>query len=519
MNLSSKNLVLVNAQVITLDPLLPRVDWIGVRNTKVHNVGIGKDWTDNHGSRSTVIDLKGKTVVPGFIDAHLHILATVKGSMALDLSSLEAVRSIADIASVIHSYSQDIPPGNWIFGRGYNEFYLLENCHPDRWDLDRAAPSHPVKLTHRSGHVHVLNSLALNAIGVTGQTGDPEGGIIDRDLNTGEPTGILYEAADFLSGRIPPLQVHELEAGLQMANSKFLSAGITSIHDASHRNDAARWNIIKGWKSDGKLTPRTHMMLGYPSFQKNEHYLLSDFSEPYQLQSGAVKIMLDDTTGRMLPAQKELNQMVHEIHKAGMQVAFHAIEEASIEAACQAVAFASERLPHKEHRHRIEHCSVCPPRLAQKIASLKMSVVTQPSFIFHSGQRYLKTVPREQLGYLYPIRTLLSHGINVAASSDSPVVSPDPLIGIYAATSRLAENNNLVGEHEKISIMDALRMYTQNAARAAFQDNIKGTVTPGKLADLVVLNADPRRLSASEFKHLKVDMTILGGEVVYRRQE
>ena len=305
---------------------------------------------------------------------------------------------------------------------------------------------------------------------------------------------------------------------MKKVNQRLLSFGVTSIHDASHRNDLERWELLKDWVANGKLRPRVHMLQGYSSFQRKEHQKFSRLPEQNRLKPGAVKIMVDDTTGRVLPGQKELNEMVFEVHRAGMQVAFHAIGENTIDTACQSIASALAKLPGKGHRHRIEHCSVCPPALAKKIALLNMSVVSQPPFLFHSGERYLETVPEHQLESLYPFRTLLSHGINLAGSSDSPVVPPDPLTGIYAAVTRSAENRRVVGGHEKISAMEALRLYTCRAAHAAFEEDIKGTISPGKLGDLVVLNADPTRIPANELKNIEADMTIIGGEVVWQKK-
>ena len=163
------------------------------------------------------------------------------------------------------------------------------------------------------------------------------------------------------------------------------------------------------------------------------------------------------------------------------------------------------------------HCSVCPPELARKISSLGITVVTQPAFIYFHGERYRDTVPHQQLKHLYPIRTLLDEGINVAASSDCPIVPPDPLIGINAAIHRLSATGDIVGGWEKIEAIAALQMYTLNAARTTFEETIKGTLTPGKLADLVVLNADPTQLTADGFRNLQVDKTIIGGKVVWER--
>jgi predicted amidohydrolase YtcJ len=323
---------------------------------------------------------------------------------------------------------------------------------------------------------------------------------------------------DFLYDRIPPLAPAEIEKGLQMANQELISLGLTSIQDASSRNDTEQWKLLKSWKESGILQPRVNLMRGIYAFKKNiKQYNLNDFKEN-QLRLGAVKIILDDTTGRLHPSQSELNQMVFEVHHAGQQIAIHALEEKAVKAACQAIQFALEKSPAEDHRHRIEHCAVCPPDLARKIASLGITVVTQPAFIYFHGERYLDTVADEQLKHLYPIRTLLDQGINVAASSDCPIVSPDPLIGITAAIHRLSATGDIVGGREKTPSTAALQMYTLNAARAAFEETIKGTITPGKLADLVVLNADPTRLRADEFRNLQVDKTIIGGKVVWEKK-
>jgi hypothetical protein len=360
--------------------------------------------------------------------------------------------------------------------------------------------------------------MALKLVGITRETGDPEGGMIERDLKTGEPTGLLYEMGDFLSDRIPPLAPAALEKGLQTANQELIRLGITSIQDASSHNDTEQLKLFKAWKESGILYPRVNLMMGIYAFKKNnKKHHLNDFKEN-QLRLGAVKIILDDTTGRLHPSQSELNEMVFEVHHAGRQIAIHALEERAVNAACEAIQFVLEKSPAKDHRHRIEHCSVCPPDLARKIASLGITVVTQPSFIYFHGERYLDTVPDEQLKHLYPIRTLLDQGINVAASSDCPIVPPDPLIGINAAIHRLSASGDIVGGKEKLQSTAALQMYSLNAAKATFEETIKGTITPGKLADLVVLNADPTRLTADEFKNLQVDKTIIGGIVVWERK-
>jgi hypothetical protein len=490
---------------------------VAVASDKIVSTGFGSGWKEFGNKNTAIFDCTGKTVIPGLMDAHLHLVSYAKSFAAEDISPASNVDSISDIQSIVKMASRKRPGGQWILASGYNEFYLSEKRHPDRWDLDKAAPGHPVRLTHRSGHTHVLNSRALNLVGITRETGDPEGGIIERDLKTGDPTGLLYEMGGFLSDRIPPLSPAELASGLRIANQELVSRGVTSIQDASSRNDIEQWMRVKTWKESSLLHPRVNLMMGVNAYQKkDEKYTLGGLNQNH-LRVGAVKIILDDTTGRLHPSQPELNGIVSEVHQAGQQIAIHALEEKAVQAACEAIRFALEKLPAKDHRHRIEHCSVCPPNLARTIASLGITVVTQPAFIYYHGERYLKTVADEQLKHLYPIKTLFDHGVDVAASSDCPVVPPDPLVGLNAAIHRLSETGDIVGGSQKIRPDTALRMYTLNAARATFEETIKGSITPGKLADLVVLNADPTRLTADEFKKLQVDMTIIGGKVVWER--
>ena len=512
-----KDLILCNADIITLDPNRPRAELVVIRGGKILTVGNNRELGKLRCPGSTIIDCRGNTIVPGFIDAHFHLTAYAESLVTLNLSPRSNVGSLSDIQSKIREFAHSLPPGNWIRCGGYNEFYLREKRHPNRWDLDSASSTHPIKLTHRTGHAHVLNSLALQLTGISGETSEPEGGMIDRDIKTGEPTGLLYEMGDFLSGKIPPLDEHQLERGIQRANHELLSLGITSIQDASARNDRARWEMLQRWKAEGYFKPGICMMLGQKGF---EEYRREDFSADTSrdaLRIGGVKIILDETTGTLNPRQTELNDVVLLVHQAGLQAIIHAIEETAVESACRAIEYALHRLPRADHRHRIEHCSICPPFLAKRMASLGVMVVTQPSFIYYSGDRYLKTVSQGQLKYLYPVATLIENGVHVAGGSDCPIVPPRPLIGIYAAVSRRSETGRKVAAREGIVPLDALRMYTVDAARATLDEKSKGSITPGKRADLAVLSADPTRVSTGDIKDIQVEMTILNGKVVWDR--
>ncbi len=225
--------------------------------------------------------------------------------------------------------------------------------------------------------------------------------------------------------------------------------------------------------------------------------------------------MLNETTGSLQPPQPELNQQVLSAHQAGFQLAIHAIEPGTVEAAITALEYAHSHLPQANRRHRLEHCAVCPPPLLERLVKLQAVIVTQPPFIYYNGERYLSQVPADQLPWLYRIKSFIDNGLVVAGSSDSPVAIDNPSVGIYAAVARCAESGQQLLPQERISAEQAIAMYTMNAAFASFEENIKGSITPGKLADIVVLSNDPTRLPPEQIKDIRVEMTIIGGKVAW----
>ncbi len=291
------SLILHNANAVTLDPACPKAQVIAVRDRHILAVTTNHDLKKFRERKTNVIDCRGKTVLPGFIDAHCHLRAFAESFVNLRLDPREGIRSIPDIQEVIKEASLHSPPGAWIRGRGYNEFYLLEKRHPNRRDLDRAAPAHPVRISHRTGQAHVLNSLALSLAGISRETPDPPEGLIDRDLETGEPTGLLYLMGGYLSEKIPPLEPGELDRGVKVASQELLSMGITSIQDASFHNGIEQWKMFHRWIDEGLLKPKLTMMLGVKHL--SGHWK-EDFVTPLDkdhLRLGGVKVIIDETTG------------------------------------------------------------------------------------------------------------------------------------------------------------------------------------------------------------------------------
>ena len=512
---STADIILKNANVITMDPRQPTAELVATKGDCILLVANKEELESVTGAGTKIIDCRGKTVVPGFNDAHCHFFSFLRKLLSIDLSP-SSVSSISDIKVAIRHRAQSTPLGKWLTGTGYNEFYLAEERHPTRWDIDEVAPHHPVVLAHHALHACVLNSLALSLAGITRETPEPPGGLIDRDPNTGEPSGLLYEMLGYIREEVmPPLSEEELVNGTTLANQHYLSQGITSLQEATVVNELSRWQTLQGLKDNGKLKSRVSMMFGIEALSQFQEVGLTLGSGDSQLRLGGVKIIVGETTGQPYPPQPELNQQVFSAHQAGFQLAIHATKPSTVEAAIIALECAYSQLPQTGRRHRIEHCSACPPRLLKRLSRLKATIVTQPPFVYYSGERYLATVPANQLPWLHRFKSFLNSGLIVAGSSDSPVVPDNPLVGIYAAVTRQTESGQYLLPQESISVEQALAMYTINGAYASFEESMKGSITQGKLADVIVLSDDPSKSPPEQIKDAKVEMTIIDGKVVW----
>lgn len=509
------DVILKNANVITMDPTLPTAEAVAISGEKIAAVGSNDDVATAAGAGTKVIDGSGRTVVPGFNDAHLHLFSLMKKLISVDLSPA-AVSSIGDIKKAIRRKTENTPSGSWISGTDFNEFYLAEKRFPTRRDIDEAAPDHPVILSHRSLHACVLNSLALELAGIGLATEEPPGATIERDATTGEPNGVLYEMLGDIRGRVvPPLTVAELDEAVGLVNTLFLSNGITSFQEATYRNDPGRWQTVGELVKKGKLRSRANLMAGVAYWRQfREAGMFTGYGDN-QLRLGAVKVMVTRTSGKLHPSPEELQRLALDVHRAGFQLACHAEEEDVIAAVIDALEYVNSIKPVNESRHRIEHCAECPPRLLERLPKLGVVIVTQPPFIYYSGERYLATVAPDILPWMYRIGSPLASGLIVTGSSDAPVVPLNPLAGIHAAVTRKTEAGQDFQPGEAVSPLRALAMYTVNAAYASFEEDIKGSITPGKLADIMVLSDDPIRVPPEKIKDIKVEMTLIGGEVVW----
>ena len=509
----TKRLVLYNANVLTLDPGAPRATGVVCEG----GVIISLDEMDVRrallAGEYAEIDCEGRTVLPGFIDAHVHFLAYASSLNAVDCSP-NAVSSIEDIASALRERAGRTKKGEWVRGAGYDEFRLRESRHPTRQDLDALVPDHPVKLGHRSGHGTVLNSRAMALAGISIETPEPLGGYIERVVATGEPTGLFIDLDDWLDERLGPQpRGDEMEPAARQAAEVFLSRGITSFHDASPCNSLKRWEFFQSLVGSPDPFPRVTLMPGFGHLREFVEAGLGFGAGDEWLRVGHCKIVLSQASGPMQPSTQELREMVREAASLGFPVAIHAVEESEVEAAVGAI----ELVGVPGLRHRVEHASLCPPHLVARLKASNVTVVTQPAFIYHSGDRYLEELSEGELANLYPIRAWLDAGLAVAASSDTPVIPPDPLLGIQASVFRQARTGQPVSREQEISIAEAMALHGGAASNRGVFGGRVGVIRKGALADFAVLDRDPTSVTAEEIGRIGVWGTVVGGGVAHRQ--
>ena len=498
--------LLFNARVLTMASGHSHAQAVAIRDGRIAAAGTEAEAARSLDAGAERVDCQGGLLLPAFIDAHCHLLAYAASLRSVDCS---AARSIAEIQVAIRDRAAATPAGQWIRAAGYEETQLQELRHPDRRDLDAAAPGHPVRLIHRSGHASVLNSAALRLAGIDTATEEPPGGVIDRDLEDGEPSGRLIGMEQVIDRAAPAMPYEELAGAVREAAERFLAAGIACIQDATHTNGLSEWRLFERLIADGALPLDVVLMEGYEHMGE-----LPESAAGGRLRRGPVKIMLHELGESIEPNEAELARRVARVHEAGRQVAVHAAGERAVAAAASAIEAAVRSQPRPDHRHRIEHCGLLPDGLATKLAQLGVVVVSQPSFIAERGDRYLQLVPEERQGELYAFRTLRDAGVALAAGSDAPVTPPDSMRSIAAAVDRLSASGAAVAPGQAIDVEDALGWWTVGAARAAFLEEERGGVRPGFPADLVLLSGSGADRSPGGVGTLSIARIWRAGEAV-----
>lgn len=531
--------IFYNANIYTMSEHLPKADYMIVEGDSILEVGKGLDKVFY--LPSELIDMNGLTIIPGLNDSHIHLLYYAN---QLNIVDLAKAQSIAEIETLLKVKINSGQKESWIFGYGWNETLLTEKRYPFRYDLDRVTDSIPIFIQRVCGHIGIVNSAAIRQLGLD-KMHDPPGGLIER-YSDGTPTGTLKEDAVFIALQNMPIKsIQNNERFLENAIYKANSFGLTSVQPLDMIRDSLSWENI--WdlytelERENRLNIRTYLEADVYSTDDIKKLIDSGFKTgtgSLLVKQGAVKMYMDgslgggtaalfqpysnepDNKGVILHQDIEIQEMVNIAHSAGLQIAIHAIGDQAVFSSLIAIKSAQERYPRPNSRHRIIHCQVINEEILSLFKQLDVIADIQPRFLSSDLEWVEKKLGIERSKCAYAWKSFLKSGIKVAGGSDSPCDNINPFEGIYSAVtrknlSRLPKNG--WNPSEKLSVEEAVKLFTIDAAYASFEENIKGTLNKGKLADFIVLDKDPFRINPDEIKSIKVLQTYLSGERIFCR--
>ena len=519
--------ILHNGKVITIDADLSIVSAVAINGTDIVAVG-GEELLQTHKSSNTV-DLDGKVLMPGFVDSHTHLRG--QPQRYVDLTK---TRSIEELKVQVSDKVAEIGIGEWITGYGWSEDVMAELRRPLRSDLDDAAPDNPVLLTRAGGHSAVANSMALRLAEVTTTTPQPESGVIERGED-GELNGVIRERQDIVSRLIPESTNEDVRDSLIGILNEQFSFGITSFtHATGSIESYPEWEYIYGMHR-GSL-PRASIQVRWEGPDAMSAFGKKSGDGDEFLRVGPIKIFVDggftgpaaftkepykgetEYRGKLSLTLEELETTIREAHAAGWQFGIHAIGDAAIELTVDELAAALDDMPRDDHRNYLNHFTVMPSAESMdKMAAYNIAITQQPNFTYTLDGRYSEYLDGDRLKHNNPLRTPMDHGVRVAISSD--ILPIGPMVGIYAAVTRKGMSGTVFGEEESLSVMEALRGYTLYGAWLSFEEDRKGSIEPGKLADMIVLDQDILTIDPAHIMDIEVEQTWLGGKMVYLRSE
>jgi predicted amidohydrolase YtcJ len=557
------DLVLVKGKIATMDEDDSIAEAIACKREIIIKVGTTEEVEAYIGKHTTVIDLEGKLVTPGFVDTHVHFSA---GGRRVRTVDLRYVRSMDALIEALIKKAETLPKGRWLQGYGYNESKLKEKRFPNRYDLDKASMDHPISVTRQGGHDGIrVNSLALEMAGISKDTPDPiPPSYIMRDPETGEPLGNLREEGAKpvldLIAQEPVLTKEEMKEGLVKTDELMLSWGITSIQEPGAPMDFLP--MYRELLDEGKIHIRNSFLIAAPtmgrSYHRNERYQLAtdlsieagystNFGDNH-LKFAGIKLGHDGSmsagncavyepylnyptpdnygvvhgftneelsNGRAL---EEFAPIVIKLHKAGMRCGIGAIGDRGIDFYLDAVESAYNEDPRPDSRHSMEHCSLPTQEALERMKRLDVTSSTSVGFGWELGDQHRGFMGMERMKRYMPMRSFKELGIVASGNADWSVCSANVFEGIHVCVNRTSETGQDLGQSQAISVMDAIRVYTWNGAYITFEEDIKGSIEPGKLADLAILDTDILACDPTDIAKTKVLTTIVDGKVVYQRE-
>jgi predicted amidohydrolase YtcJ len=537
------DLILHGGQVLTVDAKFAKASAVAVKSGRI--VGVGDASLLDAWTAPSVIDLKGRTLMPGFNDTHVHIYSLSPRAIEPD-----KVKSIAELQDVLRKKAAELGKGEWITGYGWDEALLAEKRNPVKSDLDAAAPDNPVILTRAGAHSAVCNSKALELAAITRATPDPASGLIEKDA-AGQPNGIIRERFDIVQRLVPDDTYETLRPSFIQALKNLLPFGITSFQSASTsifdepvEGEPARdgsgltYRRMRAiYDEMGADLPRAALYISYPGEKRMQAFGRKSGDGDDRVRLGPIGENLVDggftgPTAWLLADYKgqpgfrgkgrftdqELQEMVDKAHEYGWQMGLHAIGDAAIVQVVNAYVAALAKRPKQDHRWFLDHFTIMPPDDTMKaMADNGVMIAQQPNFLYNLEGRYQSTLDDWRLAHNNSVATpMKKFGIFTAFSSDNLPI--DPRVGLYAATTRRGMSGAVHGAEEAVSREEAIRAYTANGAHLTWEEKEKGSLEVGKLADMCVIAEDPLKAADSELLTLNVDMTFVGGKQVFTRE-
>jgi predicted amidohydrolase YtcJ len=531
-NQTMKNLVLLNGNIYTMDPKLPLAQAVAVKDSQIVVVGKNSE-VENLGKKDfRVINLEGKTVIPGLTDCHTHFLSFAQG---LRRVNLHGISSAEEILSTIKAFSDRLGPDEWLLGGGWDKNIIRDESVFTRHVLDKIRSQAPVVLQSKDHHVLWVNTKALETVGISKSTENPQGGEIQRDPNTKEPSGILKEKACNLvwdKVPLPSLMISKevLKEAMKIANSY----GLTGIQN---HDDPGAYDLFQQLKSDGELTLRAAFWIPIQDLDSAINLGLKSGVGNDFVRFGGVKMYADGSLGSQTAlmlepyegsdkyigieatSQEELKENTIKAGRAGIGVAIHAIGDRAVRQSLNAIDQSMQQIGGSGNlRHRIEHVQILHPQDAERFAKLGIIASVQPVHApadIDIANRYWGK--RARLAYAF--KTLLKNGARVVFGSDAPIETLDPRRGIHAAVcrKRVGSEESWYPE-EKLTITEAVSGFTCWASYASCEENLKGSIEVGKLADMVVISKDVFRVDPDEIPDIRVELTILGGRIIFQQE-
>jgi predicted amidohydrolase YtcJ len=523
------DLALFDGVVYTIDDRKPKAQAFAVRHGRFVAVGSNAEVRNLVTKSTQVIGAGGMTVVPGFIDAHCHPASAGLAEL-LDVNCDR--RTIAEIKAAIRERAAKTPAGEWVTGFKYDDTKLQDGRPLTRADLDESAPQHPVRVGHRGGHTAVYNSLAFRLASIDSKTPDPQGGKFGRD-ERGELTGFVAEKANALFGKVAPSKSatpKQRQAGVKRIAELMTAAGLTSVHDAmTERDDFVAYQDAL---AADELRFRVYALVMPDLYRALRAAGVRTGFGDERLRVGGLKLVCDgsasertmrmstpyvgrpDDYGILVTPPEQLNEQVAEAHAVGWQVGVHANGDVAIDMVLTAYELALRRHPRPDPRHRIEHCTLVNPALLKRIAAVGAVPTPFYTYVYYHGDKWAQ-YGDERVRRMFAHRSFLDHGIKVAGASDYVPGPFEPLMAIQSMVTRKDYRGRVWGANQRITVDEALRVCTVHGAYASFEEKVKGSIAEGKLADFVILAADPHDVDPERIKDIKVVRTVVGGHTVH----